>query len=101
MLQLVDLKRWSPTRNQIWPYFILVMINDVRPADDNLAVFKYVDDLLIVECRPSSQKSCLQDAIDSLVIWSVQNSMKLNPNKCFQMNVNFSRNSLVMAFIFY
>ena len=75
------------------------MINDVRPTGDNLAAFKYVDDLSIAEWRPSSQKSCLQDAIDNLTNWSMQNNMKLNPSKCFQMNVDFSRNSPVMPIV--
>ena len=88
-----------PQGTKLGPILFLVMINDVRPTGDNLAVFKYVDDLSIVECRPFSQKSCLQDAIDNLTNWSMQNNMKLNPSKCFQMNVDFSRNSPVMPIV--
>ena len=76
-----------PQGTKLGPILFLVMINDVRPTGDNLAAFKYVDDLSIAEWRPSSQKSCLQDAIDGLTNWLMQNNMKLNPSKCFQMNI--------------
>ena len=69
MLQLVTLNARVPKGTKLGPILFLVMINDVRPMGDNLAMFKYVDDLSIVECRPSSQKPCLQDAIDSLTNW--------------------------------
>jgi hypothetical protein len=83
-----------PQGTKLGPILFLVMINDAKPAAQNtsISVFKYVDDMSIVECRKVSECSELQSSLDTLVDWCGSNKMKLNPSKCFQMNVNFSRN---------
>ena len=51
-----------------------------------------MDDLTLLECRTDCQESQLQCYLSKLNQWSHKNNMKLNPSKCFAMNVSFSRN---------
>lgn len=66
--------------------------NSVKPVSDGISMFKYVDDMSIVECRTSIQPSDMQGTLDELEDWCEQNQMKLNPAKCTKMEISFMRN---------
>ena len=80
-----------PQGTKLGPVLFLVMINDAL-CDSNIPYYKYVDDLTLLECRTQGQESELQFNISQFHQWALENNMKLNPSKCFSMNVTFSRN---------
>ena len=74
------------------------MINDFyiqpllgRQHNHNISIYKYVDDLTMVECRKLTEPSQIQGVVDNLSVWANGSKMKLNPVKCFNMNICFSR----------
>ena len=79
-----------PQGTKLGPLIFLVMINDFQ-IDNNIHIFKYVDDLTMIECRKLAQDSQMQEAADNLSVWANVNNMKLNPIKCLKMDICFSR----------
>ena len=92
--QLSNLKTINagvPQGTKLGPILFIVMINDAC-NDVNLPIYKYVDDLTIVESRKVTSQSKLQNAITDLYQWSAKNNMTLNPSKCFSMVITFMKN---------
>ena len=72
----------------IGPLGFAVIVNDAA-VDTPFVTLKYVDDLTLVESKPSSQKSVMQQYLNDFQQWAFVNNMKLNPNKCASMKVSF------------
>ena len=68
------------------------MINSITPASPGVSMFKYVDDMSIVECRNYIRPSNIQSTLNELLGWCEQKQMKLNPAKCLRMEISFMRN---------
>ncbi|XP_071477419.1 uncharacterized protein [Diadema antillarum] len=85
-----------PQGTKLGPIIFLAMINNACLDDPEsspaLSIYKYVDDLTLVECRQSEQRPVIQEAVDDLCEWSRMNNMDLNPKKCVTMEFCFSRN---------
>ena len=79
-----------PQGKKLVPLIFLVLINDFQ-IDNNIHIFKYVDDLTMIEYRKLAQDSQIQEAADNLSVWANVNNMKLNPIKCLKMDIYFSR----------
>ena len=77
---------WWGTR--IGPLGFAVIVNDAA-VDTPFVTLKYVDDLTLVESKPYSQKSAMQQYLNDFQQWAFVNNMKLNPNKCASMKVSF------------
>ncbi|CAH1264741.1 Hypp3052 [Branchiostoma lanceolatum] len=52
----------------------------------------YSNDMSLSEARPVTHDSTLQTDVDSLVRWTEDNHMQLNPSKCMVMLICFMRN---------
>ena len=70
------------------PLGFAVIVNDAA-VDTPFVTLKYVDDLTLVESKPYSQKSAMQQYLNDFQQWAFVNNMKLNPNKCASMKVSF------------
>ncbi|KAI8519263.1 hypothetical protein Bbelb_025200 [Branchiostoma belcheri] len=75
--------------NKLGPIVFIVHVNKL-PHDT--PSWSFVDDLNVIESRPVSQPPRIQNDVDQLSSWAVENKMKLNPGKCKAMHICFSRN---------
>jgi hypothetical protein len=75
------------------PIIFLSIINSAQEDDkkSNIHVWKYVDDLTLGESRSYGKPSQMQNSLDSLHQWTIDNKMSLNPTKCQVMQVYFGR----------
>ncbi|KAI8498388.1 hypothetical protein Bbelb_235900 [Branchiostoma belcheri] len=73
------------------PILFLTLIDDAA-NDSPCPVWKYVDDMNLLETRTLSQPSMLQHALDDLNLWTQRNHMLLNGGKCLTMHVTFTKN---------
>ena len=51
----------------------------------------HILNMMLVECRKISQTPQLQSQLQCLYSWTLENSMKLNPSKCYSMSFSFSK----------
>ena len=58
--------------------FSVARNSDIR---DSISVCKYADDCTLYEAIPSNEASQLQLVLDSLITWSHDNKMMINPTK--------------------
>ena len=81
-----------PQGTKIGPWLFLAMINDLNiPDSPRYKIWKFADDTTISETIPRSDKSTLQETILRVAEWSNENSFQLNPTKCKELQVNFSK----------
>ena len=55
-------------------------------------IYKYVDDSTLFEVCHEGDNTCIQESVDMVGIWTNQNDMRLNSEKCKEMIIDFSRN---------
>lgn len=75
------------------PVLFVALIDDAA-QDSTSPVWKYIDDMNLLEARQQNQPSGLQRQLDQIAIWTARNDMLLNAKKCMVMHVTFSRNPL-------
>ncbi|KAI8511319.1 hypothetical protein Bbelb_104190 [Branchiostoma belcheri] len=73
------------------PILFLVLIDDAA-SDAVSYALKYVDDMNFLETRSIHLPSCLQNDLDQLHSWTMDNHMLLNSSKCMAMHITFCRN---------
>ena len=66
-----------------------MFINDLTTT---APIYKYVDDSTIFEVGQEGDTSQIQESVDMVDIWTSQNDMRLNSEKCKEMIIDFSRN---------
>ena len=71
------------------PRSFTMFINDLTTL---APIYKYVDDSTIFEVCQEGDNTQIQESVDMVGIWTNQNDMKLNSNKCKEMIIDFSRN---------
>ena len=71
------------------PRNFIVFINDLTTR---APIYKYVDDSTIFEVRQEGDTTQIQESVDMVDIWTNQNDMRLNSEKCKEMIIDFSRN---------
>ena len=77
-----------PQGTRLGPILFVIMINDLKTI---CPTYKYVDDTTIYEvCKPNTTSN-LQEAVDTALIWSTENNMKLNPKKTHEMVIDFGK----------
>ena len=55
-------------------------------------IYKYVDDSTIFEVCHEGDNTQIQESVDMVEIWTNQNDMRLNSEKCKEMIIDYSRN---------
>ena len=78
-----------PQGTKLGPWLFLIMINDLSLNDTDL--WKYVDDTTASETVNKSQQSRAQAIVDEMSLWSQNNKMKLNEEKCKKLRISFSK----------
>jgi hypothetical protein len=71
------------------PILFLVMINDL--LEDWQDRWKYVDDTNATECIRPNCPSHLQDVVNDVTTWTINNNMKLNISKCKELIIDFAK----------
>ena len=46
-------------------------------------IYKYVDDSTLFEVCHEGDNTCIQESVDMVGIWTNQNDMRLNSEKCY------------------
>ena len=71
------------------PRNFTMFINDLTTT---APIYKYVDDSTIFEVCQEGDTTQIQESVDMVDIWTNQNDMRLNSEKCKEMIIDFSRN---------
>ena len=85
------LKAGVPQGNKLGPIIFQIVINDAARGCCSM-YWKYVDDLTFAENRTRGLSSNLQRDLDDFLGWSINNQLKLNPDKCLGLQIAFGRN---------
>ena len=76
-----------PQGTKLSPVLFAVMINDLVQSWG--ARIKFVDDLTVLEVVPRNSPSLLNEVVDYIHPFAVNNNMRLNPRKCKTVTVDF------------
>ena len=81
-----------PQGTKLGPILFLVMVNDLQCRSGKSEMWKFVDDVSISETLPrNADLSTIQSDLNSVTVWSSNNLMKLNADKCKVMHICFLR----------
>ena len=80
-----------PQGTKLGLYLFFIMINDLEVHETSL--WKFVDDTTASEIVSKGQLSSAQANADKVVGWSHRNRLKLNPDKCKEIRISFSKHS--------
>ena len=78
-----------PQGTKLGPWLFLLMVNELHAL--GLDVWKFVDDITVLEVVPKGDHSHVKDAIDSLSVQSLSNDFELNEAKCKELRICFSK----------
>ena len=71
------------------PRNVIMYINELTTI---APIYKYVDDSTLFEVCHEGDNTCIQESVDMVGLWTNQNDMRLNSEKCKEMIIDFSRN---------
>ena len=71
-----------------------MFINDLTTI---VQIYKYVDDSTTCEVCHEDDNTQIQESVDMVGIWTNQNDMRLNSEKCKEMIISFSRNNYFLT----
>ena len=80
-----------PQGTKLGPILFLIMINDLKLSFPASTYWKYVDDITISEVVPCNGNSEIQSELDIISSWATANDMTLNPDKCKEIIICFTR----------
>lgn len=78
-----------PQGTKLGPWLFLLMVNELHAL--GLDIWKFVDDITVLEVVPKGDHSHVKDAIDSLSVQSLSNDFELNEAKCKELRICFSK----------
>jgi hypothetical protein len=67
----------------------LVLVNDL--LEELQDRWKYVDDTSTIECIEPNFPSHIQDVVNEVFTWTINNKRKLNISKCKEIIVDFAK----------
>ena len=89
MSEWIDIPSGVPQGIKLGPWLVILMINDLRlPQHEQ---WKYIDDATVSEIIYINSPSKIQDTVDCVQNWSVENKMQLNASKCKELVISFTK----------
>ena len=76
-----------PKGTKLGPWLLLLMINDLKPS--RVTSWKYVDDTTLAEIVNKGAQSHVQNDVDEVQDWTVDNKLQLNADKCKELIIDF------------
>ena len=89
MSEWIDIPSGVPQGTKLGPWLLILMINDLRPVHHER--WKYIDDATVSEIIHINTPSKIQDTVDCVQNWSVENKMQLNASKCKELVISFTK----------
>lgn len=80
-----------PQGTKLGPILFIIMLNDLRISSPQTSDWKYVDDITFSEVVKENESTVSQIELDKVNSWAVANDMRLNPSKCKEIIISFSR----------
>ena len=77
-----------PQGSKLGPWLFILLINDLKVTQADF--WKYIDDSTASEIVPKHSISKAQNIADSVSMWSIENRMQLNPDKCKELRISFN-----------
>ena len=87
MSEWIDIPSCVPQGTKLGPWLFIRMINDLCPLHER---WKYIDDT-VLEIIHRDTPSNIQDSVDRVQNWSVENKMQLNASKCKELVISFTK----------
>ena len=78
-----------PQGTKLGPWLFVLMINDLSSCA--VQMWKYVDETTLAEVIPKDGESSIQEAVDSVALWSRCNKLQLNVDKCKELTIDFKK----------
>ena len=89
-----------PQGGDICPTLFNVFVNDINdccPREVSINTCKYADDCTQYELVTTGQDSYMQEVMDNLEAWAVQNEMEINAKKTKEMWIRFWKSQINQA----
>ena len=89
MSEWIDIPSGVPQGTKLGPWLFILKINDLRAPHHER--WKYIDDATVSEIIHINTPSNIQDTVDCVQNWSVENKMQLNASKCKELVISFTK----------
>ena len=74
-----------PQGTQLGPWLFILLINDLKVTQA-----EYIDDSTASEIVPKHSVGNAQNIADTMSMWSIENRMQLDPDKCKELKNSFN-----------
>ena len=81
-----------PQGTKLGPWLFILMINNLKPCATDY--WKYIDDTTTSEVVKRHSHSTIQESVNYIQQWSMDNRLQLNSTKCKELRIHFGRDEL-------
>ena len=85
-----------PQGTKLGTWVFILLINDLKVTQADF--LKYIDYCTASEIVPKHSVSNAQNFADAVSMWSIENRMQLNPDKCKKLRISFNAEPRVGSF---